>query len=896
MFIQFVVGLIVTVILCYQLTVLPPLWFGWLCLVLLALFAYLILIYKTEWFEFNWLARFLRQNVSINSWQSRFFHLLFSAIIGMNLVFWQAFFAPTIANEFFNQKNLLEVNLITQPKITHFNHYSKLSFDVTINSLTSSESSNRQSYNQAWVWLKPKIRINWYLDNDEIKALLADNQLPLVGEHWRFYGKLKNHHAAMNITSRDYENWLFQNHLVAKATLSGLQTKIFQNEDSNSNSSVIQTETLTGVRLKSQSYLNWRVLRGFSVEYLKAFFDESPFKAIYLGMTVGDKSAMTQEQWRLFQQTGTIHLMAISGLHMAIMAGMGFWLFRFFWHYGFYRLQRINLPTFTALGGLFFATAYLLLSGAAIPTQRAWIMVVTVLGFMLIKRQFRPWTALAFAAFLIVLWDSRSVLSSGFWLSFMAVSIIFLGLKVFQKKSKWQQFFAIQILLTVGLTPFILWSFYQVPFYGILANLVAVPFVTLIGLPGLVISIFVSLFSIEFGQTLLQWLDWFWQQLWSYLTWLTELPQFDLVTSQYSVFWLFIVSVGFFFLIVLYQILYRKFLLKNRYLLFTLAIYFSVLLLFPYSNSRPISDTQREQAWLTVLDVGQGQAVVIETANHVVVYDAGAKWGASIDAAQVAVIPYLKAQGWKEIDLLIISHSDNDHAGGTKSILEAFNVKQAISGQAKEVDALVNKNLRQDVSQGMSGFNGKLEADLISFKSCQAGQKWLFDGIVFEVLSPFNHTNNKGLKSDNDLSCVLKVTNKEMAFLLMGDLSEKGEKALIETYQESPQKLKANLLLAGHHGSNTSTSQAWLSAVNPQKIVFSSGYLNRYQFPSQEVVERIENFNKNRALLWWNTACSGGLSFELNQSTIELRYESRKLMRKWYHHTCLESQQGLYFQ
>ncbi|WP_157832332.1 DNA internalization-related competence protein ComEC/Rec2 [Thiomicrorhabdus sp. Kp2] len=872
MFIQFVIGFIVTVILCYQLTEFPPLWSGGLLLVLLIWAVWFITFYRLRHFYFKKRRRLLRQSLSIISWQNRIFHLVFSAIIGMNVVFWQAFFAPSISNVFLEHKNLIEVEVLSIPKVVKSEHFSKIVFEASLSKVTTLGDVSLLKNSQAWLLNKPKIKLTWYLDNHEFSQLINQDKQPLVGERWRFYAKLKSNHAAMNLASRDYEKWLFQNHVVAKSTVSGLYLK-HQNQ---------QKIEYTAIKLQSQSFINWRVWRAEIVDYLDGIFKDSPFKGIYLGMTVGEKSAVNEQQWALFQQTGTIHLMAISGLHMSIVAVMGFWLFKYVWRLGLYRYQLINLQTFSALGGLFFATVYLLLSGAAIPTQRAWIMVATALMFILIRRQFRPWSALAMAAFIVVVWDSRAVLSSGFWLSFMAVSLIFLALKIYQNKSKWHQFLGIQLMLTAGLAPFILWSFYQVPVYGLFANLIAVPFVSLIGLPGLVVVIFSSLFSLELANYLLEKQDWFWQQIWSYLHFLVQLPKLDLNSTNHSFIWLIAVSSVLFVLITSFKFLQKRFAVSTNYFSTALVLYFMILLFFPYSNNRPMNQTENQLAWLTVLDVGQGQAVVIETAHHLVVYDTGAKWGQTTDAAKVAVIPYLTAQGWQAIDLLIVSHSDIDHAGGTQSILDAISVNHALSGQAQQVNLMLNNSILGEQSK--------------PFKSCLSGQQWVFDGIRFEILSPFENAEQKGLKTDNDLSCVLKVSNQNQSVLIMGDLSKKGEKILLNHYQNQAGKLQADLLIAGHHGSKTSTSQAWLDAVKPTKLVFSSGYLNRFHFPAKDVVNRIQNVAENNPISWWNTACSGGISFEINHSNIELRYEARKSLRKWYHHSCLQSQQGIYFQ
>ena len=682
----------------------------------------------------------------------------------------------------------------------------------------------------------------------------------------------------MNPGGRDYEDWLFHNHIDAKASVSGLVTK---------SSKATGLEKSKAIKLIDKMLFDLNVWRFNSSVFLNAFLIDSPYQSIYNALLIGDKSQITDEYWQLFQNTGTIHLMAISGLHMGIMAMIGFWVFKLFWRLGLYRLQSINLPTLTAIGAALFATAYLIVSGGAIPTQRAWIMVMTILGFLWIRRSFQPWSALAMAALLVFFWDSRAVLSTGFWLSFSAVAIIFMSLRLFKEKPKWQQLIAMQFMLSAGLAPLILWNFYEVPLYGLLANLIAVPFVTLMGLPALFIGVFLGLFSVSLGQTFIKLVDWFWAQLWWYLDWVTRLPNIEATGLEHSIFWLIISVTAFISIYHLFQKVRVRFGFSVWVLPGILLVYFLVLVFYPYALPRPSNEMENNQAWLTVLDVGQGQAIVIETANHVMIYDTGAKWGETTDAAKTVVLPYIKSQGWQQIDMLMISHSDLDHAGGTHSILENIKVIQRLSGQPNEVNQQIAEKSKAS----------KTPIDLnSSFESCHSDQAWWFDNIYFEVLSPFSESANMPLKSDNDLSCVLKISNNKHSVLITGDLSQKGEKFLMKKYHNQPEKLQANLLVAGHHGSKSSTSKAWLDIVNPGKVVFSAGYLNRYKFPNIEVIKRIENLNQQKLIKWWNTACSGGVSFELNNLGVHLRYETRKKQRKWYHHSCLQSQQGTYFQ
>ncbi|MEA1990076.1 MAG: DNA internalization-related competence protein ComEC/Rec2 [Pseudomonadota bacterium] len=875
MFIQFVIGVVVTTILCYQLTNFPPLWVGWLLVVLMTVSLLLItclnatnkLLSKYFCCLFKTFKTIKQRTVLVN--------LLLSIVFGMNLVFWQGYFSSNISTVWFNKSTIIEAKITNIPTIVKAKGFYKIAFEADLQKVSFVKKSASLVNDQAWSYRQPRIKINWYLSFEDFEQIKTQ---PTTGEVWRFYAKLKENHASMNPGGRDYEAWLFHNHIDAKASVSGLVTK------ANKTTGLAQAKA---VKLIDKTLFDLNVWRFNSSVFLQQILVDSPYQPVYNALLIGDKSQITDDYWKLFQQTGTIHLMAISGLHMGIMAIIGFWVFRLFWWLGLYRLQTINLPTLTSIGAVLFATAYLIVSGGAIPTQRAWIMVMTILGFLWIRRSFQPWTALAMAALLVVVWDSRAVLSTGFWLSFGAVAIIFMSLRIFKDKPKWQQLIAMQFMLSAGLAPLILWNFYEVPLYGLLANLIAVPFVTIIGLPSLFIGVFLGLFSVSLGQSFIKLVDWFWTQLWAYLDWVTRLPNIEVTGLEHSVAWLIISVTVFISIYYVFNKVRVRFGFSVWVLPGLLLAYFLALVFYPYALPRPSNEIGDNQAWLTVLDVGQGQAIVIETANHVMVYDTGAKWGKKTDAAKTVVLPYLKSQGWQQIDMLMISHSDLDHAGGTYSVLENINVVKRLSGQPNEVN--------QQIAEKAKASKTPIDLNAV-FVSCHSGQAWWFDNVYFEVLSPFSEPENTPLKSDNDLSCVLKISNTQQSVLITGDLSQKGEKFLMKKYHNQPEKLQANLLVAGHHGSKSSTSKAWLEAVSPSKVMFSAGYLNRYKFPNREVIKRIENLNQQQPIKWWNTACSGGVSFELNDLDVDLRYETRKNQRKWYHHSCLQTQQGIYFQ
>jgi len=800
-------------------------------------------------------------------------NLISGLLVGISLVIWQYQFSPKIDPQNLHQKYWLTAKIVSNPVQQDQAHFSRIQFEVAVESL-------RQTDRQIeWSYSKPKLKLSWYLNQQQLEQL---EELPKVGESWLFYGKLKSNHASINPASRDYEAWLFQQHLTGKFNVSGIKKIAGQ---------------LNYANLESANPFSVAVIRSVIAERLQTTLQQSQLSGIYQALLIGEKSAISPPQWQLLQDTATIHLMAISGLHMSIVAGIGYVVAKLLWWLVVYRQTRINFPLFAASCAFVLTSLYLVISGAAIPTQRAWVMVSTIILFLIIRRSFQPFSALAMAALLILLWDSRAVLNSGFWLSFLAVSLIFMSLKRYKDKPKWQGFFGIQIILSIGLLPALAWQFYEIPLYGILANLIAVPFMVFIGLPGLLILLVLSFIAPDLAIWLLEYFDELWMLLWSYLEWLGQLPSVKVPVVSHSIYWLLLVYMGFFGL--LYLCSFRHVALQSQKIrglgITTLLIAYlgSFLWLTNFPDRPKTNGSNSTQLWLTVMDVGQGQAVIIETPNHIMLYDAGATWGATTDAAKIAILPYLKSKAWHNIDLLMISHSDNDHSGGAASLLAELEIKRQLSGQPEKVNQIVTNRVA-------SAFFEPLKT-AANFEQCYAGQQWEFDGFKIEVLSPLKADLIADKNpSDNDASCVLKISNQQASILLMGDIGQQQEKRLIEHYQGLQEKLKVDLLIAGHHGSRHSTSNSWLEVTQPKQVVFSTGYKNRFRFPHQTVIQRLDQFSEQRAsaenIAWWNTACSGAVGFQLDDSGMNLRYEARKQRRKWYHHSCLESEQGIFYQ
>lgn len=849
MFISFVIAFIIAVFSFYQFASLPNFFVGLAAL----LGAGLLGIYGLQRTALFTLTSAYNSTLIVQL-KVQSINVALGFIIGMSWVVLQTFFTVFMDEAWLNKPVQLTGTISDLVLVEQQSDRIKIRFQIKVDKIqlvSDSKSSANTDFKlqdlekhskqteQAWSVFKPKIQLSWYLSQSQYTQL---THVPKTGEVWQLVAKLKANHAAMNLGSLDYETWLFQNGITASGYLLNKPKKFWVAERVHRNEGFD--------------------LRGRLADSLQKVFAGYELKGLYQALTYGDKKSITDAQWQVLQSTGTIHLMAISGLHMGIIAALGYWLFKGVWWLGLYRLQRFSLPMLGAVGAWLFATLYLVLSGYAIPTQRAYLMVMVVLLFLVLRREFQPWSALAMAALVVVVWDTKSVLSLGFWLSFLAVALIFAILQIPKVKhaARWQQLLWIQLVLTIGLAPYLIWAFHYLPSYSFISNLFAVPFVSLIGLPLLFLLSLVAMISIDLALWLMPWIDQIWGWFWSGLQFVSTLDYSTLTLGQLSGWGLLLIMVCLFVIL-----LHRNFQIK----LFALLVLISLVTFSWLENSRP----QNGQARLHLLDVGQGQALVIETQSHVLVYDTGAKWGDKMDGAKLAILPLLRSQRWSKINLLIVSHSDIDHAGGLERLIDNLPVKKVLSGQAEVLNTKLNASYQRVVIQ-----------------SCQAGQGWGWDGVKFEILSPGLPGMESQFKTDNDQSCVLKVTAGRQSVLIPGDLSAKAEKWLIELYD---QHLQSTILIAGHHGSRYSSSEAWLNTVNPQVVLFSAGYNNRYGFPAKQTLQRLAP-----SIRWFNTACSGGIGYTLGgeQFDTQPEYQARKIQQKWYHHSCLASEKGRLFQ
>ena len=615
------------------------------------------------------------------------------------------------------------------------------------------------------VSLKGRVRLSWYRGAPALAP----------GQRWRLAVRLRQPRGLVNPGAMDYERWLFAHGIRATGyVVAGAGNRM--------------THAAAGPGLNALRYR------------LSAAIDRSlggeASSAIVTALAVGDRARMTESQWATLRATGTGHLMAISGLHIGLVAGLVYFLVIRLWSAAGTPVLWLPAPVGAAWAALLAGLVYAALAGFALPTQRALVMLAVLMGARIVRRRVAPSASFCLALAVVVLFDPFAVLSVGFWLSFGAVAAIALGMSgrvrarhVARWRQLWWQWGRVQWLVAVGLLPVTVGWFFEFPLLAPLANVLAVPWAGCVLVP-LVLTGSAALLPFPLlGGVLLEGARWAVELLWQFLELLASLELVLHPRGAPSLAAIGAACVG-----VLLLIAPRRF--PARWLG---VIWLLPLLLLP--APRP----EHGAYWLTLLDVGQGLAAVVRTRSHVLVYDTGPRYAGGFDAGGDIVAPFLRRQGVTRVNLLMISHEHNDHMGGARGLLAALPAMRIMSnagaGQGRE-------------------------------EPCRAGQHWRWDGVDFHVLHPPPEDDGRG----NDGSCVLKVSGPGGRALLPGDVERGAEAALLARERAL---LRAEVLVVPHHGGRSSSGEAFLHAVRPLMALIPVGYRNRHGFPHRDVVRRL---------------------------------------------------------
>lgn len=652
-----------------------------------------------------------------------------------------------------------------------------------------------------------RARLDWYGPSPTLTP----------GERWRLTVRLKPPHGLMNPGGFDYETYLLRGRIRA--------TGYVRAGPANA---LVQT---------THHYPIHRIRQGIllDVSHRLAGVEHA---GLVPALSVGVRGGLTQTEWDVFRATGTAHLVAISGLHIGLVAGLVFWVVRRLWMLSARATLLVPATRLAALGAMLAALGYAALAGFSVPTQRALVMSTVVLLGLYLRRAVMPSVSLSWALFGVLLIEPLAVLSVGFWLSFVAVSALLyamtnrLGLpgsRIVRTVLGWGR---VQWAASLGLLPLMLFLFQSQPLVAPLANLLAVPWMSFIVVPLTLVGVGVSALSRELSSIVLDLALRVFEPLWAVLEWLASQQWEHHVYGQIS--WWMVLSAVTGTLILLAP---RGF--PGRWV----GCLWLLPALFPGSQGALVHGA----FGLTVLDVGQGLSVVVRTRSHVLVYDAGPRFGASFDAGRSVVVPFLRSQGVGFVDAMVLSHGDSDHSGGAASVLERLSVGELYQGGAQRWP---------------------------TGTSCRAGQGWRWDGVSFEFMHPPPGSRLVG----NDASCVLRVVGPGGSALLPGDIEQPGEDALL---REAMARLHCDILVAPHHGSATSSSSGFLAAAQPRFLVFSTGYLNRFGFPHAGVLERARH---SGAELYF-TPRDGAIRFEVTPhgGVAPPRLAREQMRRPWHH-------------
>lgn len=679
---------------------------------------------------------------------------------------------------------------------------------------------------QAWLDGQPvavprKVSLGWY-GAFEGEALGAAPPPDLrAGQRWRLSVRLRAPHGTLNPHGFDLELWLFEQGIRASGSVRAVP---------GSANRLMAENAGRPIERARQSVRDAILLR----------VADARAAGVLAALAVGDQAAIERDDWELFRITGVAHLMSISGLHVTMFAWLAAALVAVLWRLSPQLMLACPTPLAARWGGVLAAAGYALFAGWGVPAQRTlWMLAALALLRSLGLRWPLPLVLLA-AAWVVTLIDPWAVMQPGLWLSFAAVALLMAsepagGRVMPAGASRARRALAAlrgglhtQAVASIGLAPLSLVFFQQVSVVGLAANLLAIPLVTLAIVPLSLLGVAVPpLWNAAGGLV---------QTLSAVLGWMAGWP-FAQWTAAAAPAWAAVAG-----------------LLGGALLVMPLPWRLRLLglpLLLPLL-APPVQRPADGAFEFVAADIGQGNAVLVRTRTHLLVYDAGPRYSAEADAAQRVLLPLLRARGERHIDLLMLSHRDTDHVGGAATLLQQMPAR-AISSSLSDGHPLLTMGVPN--------------------RRCEAGQRWQWDGVDFELLHP-QPGDYKAGAPPNALSCVLRVQAADGSTLLLaGDIEAAQEAALVARVGPA---LRSQWLLVPHHGSRTSSTEAFVGAVAPGTALVQAGYRNRFGHPAPDVQARYRAFGVE---LVRSDAC-GAFSLDARGAS---RCEREAGRRYWHH-------------
>ncbi len=606
-----------------------------------------------------------------------------------------------------------------------------------------------------------RVRVGWFDDNLQVREVLT------AGSRWRLPLRLRAPQGLRNPGGSDGEKQA----MAARITATGYVLEPSLAEPLSPASGISAWREQSSARIA-------RAVPSSTSRFVRA-------------LALGDTRALDDDDWARLRASGLTHLIAISGFHVGLVAGFFAMLAAAVWWLLPVLSRWLPRPFAAGFGAVAGAFAYAAVTGFALPTMRTAVMIAVLVLARCLRRHQRLADSLALACVVLLLLDPLSVLGAGFWLSFAGVAWLLWSLPVDSKGGvgvMLRGFLGAQAVATLGLLPLTVVLFGQASFAGPFANLLALPWWSLVVIPLALLGLLLDSLYAGWGDGLWQLAAWCFDLLWPMLratadsplamAWLPEPRWFALPLALLSAFWL---------------------MLPRGVPGKPLALLLWLPLLWPSRDLPPRGEVQ-----LLVIDVGQGLSVLVRTAHHSLLYDMGPATRDGYDAGERAVVPSLRALGVHVLDAAVVSHGDNDHAGGWPAVSHAVPVLSMLSPEGSPTPGIAN---------------------------CEAGQSWEWDGVVFRVLHPTRWFPYLG----NESTCVIRVETAHGNVLLTGDMGEVIEQALLK---RAAPEMRNEVVLVGHHGSAGSSSPAFIQATGARLALISSGAGNRFGHPKPAVVHR----------------------------------------------------------
>ncbi len=664
--------------------------------------------------------------------------------------------------------------------------------------------------------LPRRVQLGWHGEPGE--------PMPAIhgGDCLQVMARLYRPHGNVNPGGFDYEAWLLERGIRAGGSLVGLP---------------VTAAGCTG---------SWRASLDRTRDHLRDRLRDNlgprPYAGVARALALGDQDAIPSPQWTLFRQTGVTHLMSISGLHITLFSSLVYALAQWLWRRVPGLALRLPARKAGALLGFLAAAAYTVLSGFGLPAQRTLYMLGGAAAMAVLDRSGSASRLLAVALGAVVLLDPWAAFAPGFWLSFGAVAaLLWSGQGRLRPLPAWREWLSAQWAVILALTPMLLLMFHEVSLVSPLANAFAIPLISLVAVPASLLATLLPwppLAILAHGVIAL---------VMAGLEWLAHLPRPVFHAASPGLPALLLALLGAALLLLPRGV-------PGRWI--------ALLLFLPLFFPR-LPAPAPGNAWLTVIDVGQGEALLVRTAHHSLLVDGGPGYFGGEDAGNRVVAPYLWHLGINRLDGLILTHDDFDHSGGVAYLLGSHRPDWFLTALAGVPVASL-----KEVGQ-------KIMALRPDARPCAAGQAWAWDGVRFGILHPPAHQYANPNYSDNERGCVVRVDAVGGSALLTADIERLSEMNL----RERRQPLAADVLVAPHHGSHTSSSRAFLRAVGAKVIVIPVGHRNRYGHPHPEVLARYRALG----VPVWRSDRDGAVTLRLEPggATVErAREEARRYWRE----------------